>query len=352
MNTFFLIKNETGSVIADTFPPDFSHLKNERREPKESISLRFKGKYQNARIGKKIGKNGEILILTFERRYVKRLKFFREFLDSNFLLIDTIQQINESTLNKHNLQTKELIHNLISINTYNIQNLSSLIPGHLLPKDNNINAQKEVIKKIIQEKPNMTVDTLLDTMKNNLATKVEFSVFNKLLAPHKAVQKMNLDIRKAILSIIQIFLKDFKNKEITISLDACNMQIYGEIESLTVSFFFIIENAIKYCLRGKTLKIRFDNDTDGFCVIFDMISTQILPEEINKICELGYRGKSAEKIGEPGMGIGMNRVLKTLDLNDAILEIVPKVDEYSKINGGVTYEHNVFKVKFLGQKQW
>ena len=45
----------------------------------------------------------------------------------------------------------------------------------------NSSEQKEQLKQIIKEQPNVTVDTLLKELKYSIATKVEFSVFENVL---------------------------------------------------------------------------------------------------------------------------------------------------------------------------
>jgi hypothetical protein len=87
-------------------------------------------------------------------------------------------------------------------------------------------------------------------------------------------------------------------------------------------------------------------DNNKFNVIFDMLSLRLEDDEIVKICQKKFRAKSAIQYTEEGKGIGMSRVLKTLKLNNAEIEIKPRITNYSKIRNNNIYEHNQFILKF------
>ena len=97
---------------------------------------------------------------------------------------------------------------------------------------------------------------------------------------------------------------------------------------------------------GTDFKILLKEDHNKFNVIFDMLSLRIEDDEIVKICQKKFRAKSAIQYTEEGKGIGMSRVLKTLKLNNAEIEIKPRITNYSKIRNNNIYEHNQFILKF------
>lgn len=350
MSTFFCFTDSQGKILVDTFPQGLSYLQKTALSKSQLIDIELEGIILRARLGKASNDKGQVIALSSEQKHVGRLKVFNKLLQLNLLLVDSVELISNAIKVTHNIHTKELIHNLTSLNSYNIQNLYSLIPQNVLAK--NINDQINVVRGIVAEKPNVTSRLLLDAIRNNTAMKVEFSIFNKLLDPYPSIQRIDQDIRKVVISIIQIFHIDLVDKQITPTLDACDRVIALDYESITVSLFFIMENALKYGLNGSTLKIRFEDDEGCFCIVFDMISIQIQKDEVDKICELGYRGEFAKLVDNNGMGIGMNRALKTLKLNDAHLKIEPKIDNYSRKKGKIIYEHNLFKVMFRGQQKW
>jgi hypothetical protein len=83
-----------------------------------------------------------------------------------------------------------------------------------------------------------------------------------------------------------------------------------------------------------------------------MVSIRIENYEITKLTEYSYRGKSAIQLNAEGKGIGMYRIVKTLKLNGAELEITPRINEYTKQIGDIIYEGNQFKIKFIGRQDW
>ena len=262
---------------------------------------------------------------------------------------ETDKRIEQIAKNQ-NAQTEELLHNLTTLNTYSIHDLFSLIPQDALAK--NINTQKEIVKNILIEKPNVSASTLLQLIKYNLALKVEFSVFEKTLKEYPLVQKMEDSIRNVILSILQIFITDFNDKNITVSLDSSEKRLQLDYDSFSVSLYYIFDNAVKYCSRNTHFKIILKEFPDCFSVLFDMLSIRIEDDEIEKLYMKNYRSEIAKKMNAKGSGIGMFRILKTLKLNDAELIIKPRVTNYTRKANSTIYEHNQFIINFKGKQDW
>lgn len=261
-----------------------------------------------------------------------------------------LEKFQKDIISSQNALTQELIHNLTSLNSYNIQDLFSLIPQQTLTQ--NIDKQSEIVKSIIAEKPNITATTLLKLIKYNLAMKVEFSVFEKTLQQYPSIQKMEYSIREIILSILQIFIDEFEERKIDVSLDASIKKIEVDYDTFFVSLYFILENAIKYCRPNSNFKIVFKEEPDSFSISFIMDSIRIEDEEVNKLCLKGFRAESAKIINKSGNGIGMYRILKTLKLNNAELEITPRTSTLLIKTKDAWYEQNQFKIKFKGQQDW
>lgn len=343
MKTYYYFKTHSGRILIDTFPNEYLYLKEDFEDNGRLILDK------KARIGRIKNQHGKVVVLTFEKRFIKRLKFFKEFLSNNLIVLESIESIVETVKTEDSQNTKELIHNLVSLNSYNIQNLHSLIPENVLKK--NLTDQEKEVRTIMNEQPNITAKTLLGVIKNNMSMKMEFSVFNKLLLPYPASNKRVRNIRETVLSILYIFINDFQERDITVSLEACDKEIPIDYEAMTVSLFFILENALKYCRQGSQLKIKFQEE-DCFCIVFDMISLKIGQNEKDMLCNLNFRGSQAKKIDEKGMGIGMFRVKKTLQLNDAEIIVLPNIDSFEKKNKEIIYHHNQFIIKFPLIRKW
>lgn len=352
MNTFYFIKSNNGDEIVNTFPPEIHSYTTNNKVGFEKAFITLNNNKYVARIGTIINENGILIILSTKQKHIKKIKLFKNLVDSNANILESIKEMKDNIINKHNTQTEELIHNLTSLNSYNIQDIFSLIPQQLLTKNINYSDQLKTIKTIIDSKPNVTINTILRIIKNNLAMKIEFSVFEKTMDSYPSVSKIEHDIREILVSILQIFIHEFEEKNIMVSLEATQKKLNVDYDTLSVSLYFIIENAVKYCLKGSRFKVKFLEESDNFSIVFDMVSLKIEEHEIEKLSTFGYRAKNAKEVNVKGKGIGMFRVQKTLKLNDSILEILPRVTEYRKKSKNLIYENNIMKIKFLNQQNW
>lgn len=353
MKTYYFARNTKGEHIFDNFPSDLHHLIDEFRDTTNIIQVELNRLIFDARIGRKINSFGEVYTLTIEEKYVKRLKLFRELVEMSILSLKPLAELQSYIVEEQCSKTDELVHNITSLNTYSIQDLFALIPQKTLSE--NINAQKTIIKNVINSKPNVTIETLLKLIKYNLAMKVEFSVFERTQKPNATVKKISHSVRSVVLSILQIFIDDFEKSKIEVSLDAgaaSERRLEIDDDSLFVSLFYLLENSLKYCCPNTKYKIIFKEESDYFSILFNMISLRIEDDEVKKLTNKGYRSETAQKINVDGKGIGMYRIVKTLKLNNAELEIKPRINEFSRKSGNVLYEGNQFRINFSGQPNW
>ena len=348
--TFYYVRQLNGGYVFDNFPLELKNLALDYKERKEPILVNLDGKKIKARIGLKKNSDFQVYVLTTETKFINRLKFFRELVNSCSSYIKPILKLQEDLTEKHEKTIEEFIHNATSINSYSIQDLFTLIPQKKLT--GNINKQKDVIREIIKTKPNVTIDTLLKQIKYSLATKVEFSVFERTLKSSSTLLKEEHSIRPVVLSILQIFISDFDKKNIQVHLGGTEKILEIDYDSLFVSLYYVFENAVKYCCPKTEFKIRFSEEKDSFDIIIKMVSLEIKNSEKKLITERGYRSEIAKKINTKGLGIGMYRIVKTLKFNNAKLDITPKAFEYSKRYNSVDYEGNEFRIIFTGQNAW
>ena len=341
---FYFVKSKTGDYLLNSFPNNLDYLLVEDSDKRNKIIVNYNGKNYSARIGTISKEDLTLTILTINKKYVERLKFFNELLDNAALFIKPILDLEKLIKENNNNILEEFIHNVKSINSYSIQNLFTLIPQKSL--SDNINEQKEQLKQIIKEQPNVTVDTLLKELKYSIATKVEFSVFENVLHKKTTYFREQHYIRSVFLSILQLFSEDFETNRIEISLAACEKVLEIDYDSIFVSLYYIFDNAVKYCHPNTTLKIHFSEEKNSFDVSIKMVSIKINDYEIESLSKRGYRSIIAKKININGQGIGMYRIKKTLKLNNAEIEIVPRVSDYTKTKGNLIYEHNQFKIIF------
>lgn len=350
MRTYYYALNKQDEYVFDNFPEETKCLITDYKNSDKPIEISINGSKIKARIGRKENDFGTIYVLTTEPKFINRKKFFKELVELSTIGLKPIVNFQNDLVNAHNEENDEFIHNVTSLNSYSIQDLFALIPQNVLTE--NINKQSDIVLEIIKEQPNVTVTTLLNLIKYNLATKVEFSVFERTLKPSTFVSKSSHQVRPLILSILQIFIDDFEKKKIEVTLDACEKSLNIDYDSLFVSLYYLLDNSVKYCCPRTTYKIIFRQEDNDFSILFIMISIKIEKDEIRKITTRGYRSATAKLLNESGGGIGMFRILKTLGLNDAELTITPRINQYTRKMKNIEYEANEFKIIFNDQKEW
>lgn len=350
MMTYFYATNHKGVYLFDNFPTELKGLVASTTIHTRPIKIMVEGKELQARMARAKNDYGVVYILTTETKYINRDKLFKELIESSKSFIKPFTDLQENIIKQQSEQTEEFIHNLTSLNSYSIQQLFSLIPQRVLTE--NINKQSDTVRDIINQKPNIAVLTLQKLIKYNLAMKVEFSVFERTVRPVAVVRNVPYSIREIILSILQIFIEDFETKHIEVSVDATEKRLLVDYDSLFVSLYYLLDNAVKYSCPHTLMKIQFREETDAFSVLFVMISLKISEGEVEKLNIRGYRSPAAQDIHKDSRGIGMYRIQKTLALNNAELIVTPRCNSFTKTVSKVNYEGNEFKIKFRGQQSW
>jgi hypothetical protein len=351
MATYYYTLDSKGDYIYGNFPDELKYLVTDFKERHEPFEIIIGNEKKMVRLGFKTNEYGKIYTLTNENKYIKSNNLFKELLFRSTLGLESFSKFHNDLLGERNRQTEEFMHNVTSLNSYSIQDLFTLIPQDVLTE--NINKQNEIVKAIIIDKPNITVKTLLKLIKYNLSMKVEFSVYDRTLRPNSYIKKISHSLRGIVLSILQIFIDDFEDKHIEVSLDACERRLNVDYDSLFVSLFYIFDNSICYCCPHTKYKIIFkEEENNTFSLLFIMISIKIQKNEVSKIGTRDFRSDLAKQIKKDGHGIGMYRLVKTLQLNDAVLEITPRINDFKRTVNSFEYEANQFKIKFKNQHEW
>lgn len=350
MPTYYYALNSDNEIIINSIPDELLTIVLTNHNQPSPIKVETPNFNEKVRIGSKRSQHGSIHVLTNEKEYLKSFKKFKELVKMSTISLRSMSKLKEEVVEKQTSFTQELIHNLTSLNTYSIQDIFALIPQDLLT--DNLHSQQETVKRIFSEKPNVASHTFLQIIKYTLAMKVEFSVFDKTTEKYPTIQKIEAPIRKVVLSALQIFISDFEEKNIDIHISASSKILSFDNDIFFVSLYYLLENAVKYSAKKTKLKIHFNEEESHFAIEFNMISIPISEEDKIKICNKGYRSKAAKIIDEKGQGLGMYRILKTLKMNDAQLEIIPRASNFNKEISGITYEHNQFIIKFPGQQNW
>ena len=163
-------------------------------------------------------------------------------------------------------------------------------------------------------------------------------------------QLMKADIRSSynifkIIDKVRYCMKEkAESKDIKMVMTAereCrDMMAYDCIELLP---FLILENAVKYSPRGEKIEIYIDEKGNRQHVAIVSLGPRILENEINLICEQGYRGENAVKATDDGMGIGLYTASCICRLNNIDMRVYSDPLKIKCIN---SIEYSEFKVDF------
>lgn len=289
--------------------------------------------------------NGTIFVCSSEKDDIVSSRRFKDKLKLYSEIIGEIHSLKSGLMNDIKELLKRLLHNVISINGHNIQEIYALVSQDLLTQ--NLDYQITAIKNTVIQNPKETALTFLRIAKNNLALKMEFSVFQKLYDSSAILDKKLHPIRKVLLNTLHSFFQDFNDKGIHIEIGPCDQKINLDYETFQVGLYHLIDNASKYCEPFSKVFISFENDSKYFSIVFNMHSTKINPNELKDIFEDGYSGVNAKYLKKAGTGLGLGIIKRVLELNHAKLLIHIDVKGDTTYYGNVPFENNIFEIKFI-----
>jgi len=311
----YRIEDNNNQIVASTFSEDeidiinYIHLENQIIEYKNK-------KY---RAGVIVNKNRKIYAISSSKDIIKSSKTFKTFLNilKDFSIeLYKFKSLISDTISK---QFDILVHNLVSINAHNIQEIYNIIPQNEL--SNSIRDKKKFIRNKINSNLDKTAIALLKIMKNNNAIKSEFSVYKKLFEKNPQLNFKNHNIHRVLMNIFYSFFPDFTDKNIYVDVKPSQLKAFFDYESIHVAFFHILENATKYIQPNSNFNIFFEDLLDEVKIIFSMNSLIIESEEIDLIFNEGYSGNLAKKLDKDGHGIGMSRVRRIIELNNGNIQV-------------------------------
>lgn len=331
----YLIVNSKDIIVANTLSSSSEVLIDKIEGPNKLLTVNE----IVYRVGKVSNEKGTVYAITVNKDY---LRSTRRFTTQLLMILNGLEVIEQAKNDVEAFAFKQvniLIHNLTTINAHSIQDIVGFLPREKfeLPQKKFL---KEV-KKTITEDVDKSADLILKFFKYNSQMKAEFSVFNKLYEENPILNYKTFELFQSVGNVLTNFFPDIIDKEIDLNIDRSEVKGYFDYESVHVAFFHMIDNIIKYILKGTTLNITFEDLLDEVVIRFDMISLKIKEEEKIKIFIDGFSGEFAEKMEKSGKGIGMARVKKLLELNTGSIEVLEGSEQVEDNN----YANNIFIVR-------
>lgn len=297
------------------------------------------------RHGKIITEYGSVYGITDDAYIINRPRFFREIINAYIRLIPTISRAVKESQDNANTFVTRLIHNLQSLNGQNIQELYDLISEEEF-RETTAEQRKSLILHRLDLQRDKIHFTIQNLVKNNTATKIQFSIFKKIFSGrNEKLNKQVHELRKAFLNVAHNFFQSFFNKNIKLMIDQYSGKVYMDYEAFLVSVYQLLENIEKYAMKDSDVNISFIEIGKHVEIRMEMISVKIHDHELGNISKEYYRGVEAKKLTESGEGIGMYIIQKTLQQNNSKLIVENNLENISVSSNGVTYEKNRFTVK-------
>jgi K+-sensing histidine kinase KdpD len=286
-----------------------------------------------------------VIIFLCDGKFVNSTKMFKKELS---LLIDFSSEIHDfihSASKDISKQFFRLLHNLITYNAHILQDIYSIIPQEELPKKG-----KEIVNAInneLKSGKSSNAVSILRILKNANLMKSEFSIFKKLYDPEPSLNIMEHEIHKVVFLVFNSFWYDMIQKGNVINIQNCNARIQFDYESVTAALAHIIDNTCKYIAPNTALNVNFLNAPTELTLSFDMMSTKINNDEVEKIFMEGYSGETPKIHDLQGKGVGLYMVKRLLSLNKADIKV--QANPYNKapfVLNGITYQNNIFQIVF------
>jgi light-regulated signal transduction histidine kinase (bacteriophytochrome) len=259
-----------------------------------------------------------------------------------------IVQFKEGLQNEYGKEYAIASHNLITAHSLLQDTIEKIIPEFTLVNAENYYEQVNIVKNILIKDQQTASEGFLSIIKRSVDIQAQIEGL-KILSGTKQINIGKHNIDKALKNIVHPFYDDFNKRNIEIKYhidfdDADDNPLETDYKILNMALHHILNNAIKYTLPYTPLHIGFDSKTRT--LYFEMMSVKIENDEIDKIIELGYRGRNIDK-NDPGEGVGMYMVKKALDLINATIKIESDHNTETKDIFNKKYTKNKFLINFI-----
>ncbi len=146
-----------------------------------------------------------------------------------------------------------------------------------------------------------------------------------------------VDVRKALDKILKLFDNQIKSRELKLKKNLKgNFIIEGSDVQVEQLLFNLIDNAIKYGVRGKDVDIKLENDTDRGLLVYSVTNTseKIREKDIPHIFERFYKAGTGG--GRKSFGLGLSISKKIVENHNGTIKV-----DYNRDKNEVTFKVNM-----------
>ncbi len=334
------IELNTKDRVASNLPPACIACANSCAHESQKVQCKMDGEWR--RSGRLENSKGSVYLCSDNNNDLKSSRVFKEKLAARLELLDGLTKLKDEIQDEATSSLKRVLHNLTSLNAHCIQEIYAFIPQDQLAGAKQVSQIQTILDHINEDKSG-AAQLFARILKNNSLMKVEFSVFNKLYDPQPRLDRREYSVRSVVLNVLHVFFPDFTDKEVIVKVEACDLRVYLDYESITAALVHLVENSSKYVLPKTDVKVRFEYDDRQLRIIFEMISIKIEDDETERIFEEGYSGRLVQKLHKAGKGIGLYIVKQILNMNQGSLQVLRNGEiPSSAVQMGIPFEHNTF----------
>ena len=236
------------------------------------------------------------------------------------LLLSRAQEISnakEIAENEVQIHVNRLIHNLVTLNASNLQEVYFTIDEHTIKNRQKGVSWKELITDSINSDPYSAGLSLVRIAKRCSQVKNEISLYNSIINGTIDTKIERHEVHRVLMSIFYVFFPDFTDNDVRVKISETKETALLDYETFNISLYYIIENITKYIRPGSQLDVNISRDSYSLKIEFSMVSLYLHPEEEIKIFMEGYSGIEAKKISKNGSGLGLFTAKKYLAKSNA-----------------------------------
>lgn len=339
----YKIVDAQGITIANSLPNNMDLIVSEKPDGSHKIIIDNK----EYRIVSKTVEHNRICCISDVVDMVKSKKTMAKEIEFLFRSIDSFKAAYSSIRSEAQIHVNRLVHNLVTLNAHNIQEVYSIIPQEVM-QDKRSKWKERIVEHVSKDTYEASL-AFVRIAKNTLKMKTEIDVYNALLSGKPNITIRSHELHRVLMNVLYVFFPDFTDKGVHVSVSESNVKASIDYETFQVAIYHIIENTVKYIKPDSDLKIIIDKCHTSKKVSISLImnSLQINPDEIEKIFEEGYSGSVAKRSQRAGNGIGLARVKELLGYNGAELRIDAKYDSAKPAILEHIYQDNIFTIVFL-----
>ena len=165
-----------------------------------------------------------------------------------------------------------------------------------------------------------------DKMDRMIAELINYSQ----VSARRTYQKLVLvDIRQMVLTLLDDYRLQLRNKSINVVNFVEPMEIMGDKEQLRTIFDNLLSNAVKYSPEGGEIRLSLRREGGHMVLEIEDEGPGIDPDERQKVFEPFFQGRSSRTLGVKGTGFGLAIVAECVASHHGKVEVLESHEDHA-----------------------